>query len=119
MAYEWLHDYLMEKPGVVKDFKIEWDASRYLIADKMFIMVGGDKEGTPIITFKLEPTFGQFLREQYPDVVVPGYYMNKVHWNSLYLDGQVPDDIVRDMADDAYKQVLTSLPKKTREALSR
>lgn len=117
MAYEWLDEYLMGKPGVTKDFKAEWDATRYMVAGKMFVMAGGDKEGTPIVTFKLEPEFGQFLRGQFPDAVVPGYYMNKVHWNSLYLGGDVPDGIVRDMADDAYKQILSALPKKIREGI--
>lgn len=51
------------------------------------------------------------LREQYPDIV-PGYYMNKEHWNSLSLQGTVPDDLVREMVDRAYETVLRSLPKR-------
>lgn len=111
MAYEWLDEYLLSKPGAIKDFKPEWMATRYLLAGKMFAMQGADKYEKPIITLKLEPEYGQLLRNQYKDIV-PGYYMNKEHWNSLYLDGEVADDIVRQMADESYHLILSSLSKK-------
>ena len=116
MAYEWLDAYLCAKEGVVKDFKVEWNATRFLLGGKMIAMRGGDRDGKPIFTFKLEPAFGQLLRDQYA-CIVPGYYMNKVHWNSMYLNGNVPDDVVRDMADQTYALILQTLPKKVREAL--
>jgi predicted DNA-binding protein (MmcQ/YjbR family) len=110
MKYEWMDEYCLSKKGAQKDFKEEWQATRYMIGGKMFVMKGGDKFGKPIATIKLEPTFGRFLREQYKDIV-PGYYMNKEHWNSLYLEGDVPDEIFRDMLDQSYEIVLSSLPK--------
>lgn len=116
MPYDWLDRYLLDKPGVTKDYKVEWHMTRYMVAGKQFASFGGDKEGKPIYTFKLEPAFSVFLRGQYP-CIVPGYYCNKEHWSSMYLDGGVPDDIVRDMADDSYRQILNKLPKKIREAL--
>jgi len=82
----------------------------------MFAMIGNDKEEKPIFTMKLEPSFGSFLREQYEDIV-PGYYMNKDHWNSLYLDGNVPNNIVEDMIDKAYWVVLHALPKKVQKEI--
>jgi len=111
MKYEWLDSYLLEKPGAEKDYKLEWNAYRYMIRGKMFVMFGGDKHGKPIYTFKLEPDFGQFLRQQHKEIV-PGYYMNKDHWNSLYIDGDVPDKVVKEMADRAYNVLLSSLPRK-------
>jgi predicted DNA-binding protein (MmcQ/YjbR family) len=54
-----------------------------MIRDKLFAMYGSDKKGREIITLKLESMHGQFLREQYKGDIVPGYYMNKVHWNSV------------------------------------
>ena len=77
-----------------------------------------DKEGKELITLKLEPMYGQFLREQYKGVIVPGYYMNKEHWNSVYVDAEslggssVPDDILRDMADKSYDLILKGFSKK-------
>lgn len=111
MNYDWLDEYCLSKRGVQKDFKAEWNATRYMLNGKMFAMHGGDKEGKPIITVKLDPMFGQLLRNQYRDIV-PGYYMNKEHWNSLYLEGDVPDEVLRDMLDQAYQIVLKSLSKK-------
>lgn len=111
MKYEWLDEYCLSKEGAKKDFKIEWDAIRYLIGDKMFAMQGGDKYKKAIITLKCEPAFGQFLREEYQHIVA-GYYMNKEHWNSVYLDGDVPDDILKQMIDMSYELVLNSLSKK-------
>ena len=116
MAYDWLDGYLMDKPGVVKDFKVEWGMTRYMIAEKMFAAFGGDKYAKPIFTVKLDPAFGECLRNQYT-CVVPGYYMNKVHWNSMYLDGDVPDETVRQMADNAYEITVKKLTKKEQEAV--
>ncbi|MCT4619592.1 MAG: MmcQ/YjbR family DNA-binding protein [Marinisporobacter sp.] len=111
MKYEWLDEYCLSKKVVTKDFKIEWDAIRYLVGGKMFAMQGGDKDKKEIITLKCEPLFGQFLREKYCHIVA-GYYMNKQHWNSVYLDGDVPDDILKQMIDMSYELVLKSLSKK-------
>lgn len=117
MKYEWMDNFCLSLKGVQKDFKEEWQATRYMIGGKMFVMQGGDKFGTLIATVKLEPTFGRFLREQYKDIV-PGYYMNKDHWNSLYLDGDVPDEVFRDMIEKSYRLVFSALPKKLQKELN-
>ncbi|MEW9123610.1 MAG: MmcQ/YjbR family DNA-binding protein [Thermotaleaceae bacterium] len=111
MGYEWIDEYCLSKIGVKKDYKMEWNATRYMIDDKMFAMQGGDKEGKPIITVKLEPMFGELLRSKYKDIV-PGYYMNKEHWNSLYLEGNVPDEVLKDMLDESHQIIFGSLSKK-------
>ncbi len=116
MKYTWIDEYCLSKKGVKKEYKLEWDATRYMIKDKMFVLQGGDKEGKPIITVKLEPTHGEFLRQQFKDII-PGYYMNKEHWNSLYLEGDVPDDVLRDMLDKSYNLVLASLSKKLQKEI--
>lgn len=116
MAYEWLDEYLLSKKAAEKDYKVEWEAVRYMLAGKMFCMMGGDKDGRTIITLKCEPLFGEALRQQYPDII-PGYYMNKLHWSSVYRDGSVPDDVLRQMADMSYDLIRKSLPKKTQVRL--
>ena len=116
MKYTWLDEYCLSKKGAVKEYKVEWDATRYMIKDKMFVLQGGDKEGKPIITVKLEPTHGEFLRQQFKDII-PGYYMNKEHWNSLYIEGDVPDEIIKDMLDKSYNLVLASLSKKLQKEI--
>lgn len=111
MKYPWIDAYYLSKKGVVKDYKEEWVATRYLLAGKMFAMLGGDKDDKPILTIKLEPAFSDYLRKEYAEVV-PGYYMNKLHWSSLYLEGNVPDDVVRDILDRSYEALLGALSKK-------
>ena len=111
MKYEWLDEYCLSKKGASKDFKVEWDATRYFVGGKMFAMQGGDKAKKAIITLKCEPPFGIALREQY-EHIIPGYYMNKDHWNSVYLDGDVPDEVLKQMIDMSHGLVLKGLTKK-------
>ena len=110
--YEFISQYCLSKKGTTTDFKEEWQATRYLVGGKMYAMCGGDKEGRPILTLKLPPEQGYALREVYAGDVVPGYYMNKEHWNSIYFSGNVPGEAVKQMLDSAYRTVLRSLPKK-------
>ncbi len=117
MKYEWMEEFCCSLRGAEKDFKEEWNATRYMIRGKMFAMQGGDKEGRPIITLKLEPSMGEMLRQQYKDII-PGYYMNKEHWNSVYLEGEVPDDVLRDMIDRSHQLIFTSLPKKAQKEIN-
>lgn len=117
MKYLWLNDYCTAKQGATKEFKEDWNATRYLISGKMFALQGMDNTSRPIITLKLNPVEGDFLRGQYADIV-PGYYMNKVHWNSVYLDGVVPDDVLQDMIDKSYDIVFASLTKKAQREIT-
>ncbi len=112
MRYAWIDEYLLSKDGVTKDFQSDWGWIRYKLADKMFAAVCLDAGGKPYyITLKLEPSLGMALREQYPDVI-PGYYMNKVHWNSVKADGNVPDDALRAMLECSYYAVLSTFCQK-------
>jgi len=117
MNYPWLDEYLLSMQGSTKDFKEEWQWTRYLIGNKMFAAICKDESGRDsIVTMKLDPMDGEFLREQYEDIK-PGYYMNKMHWNSVNLDGCVPDELLRDMARKSYRLVLGGLSKKMQKEL--
>ena len=117
MKYEWIDEYLLEKPGVTKDLQPEWNWIRYQIAGKMFAAICRDDDNTPVyITLKLDPIEGEFWRGQYEDII-PGYYMNKVHWNSVKAEGNVPDDVLRDLLNKAYGIVLASLTRKKQKEI--
>lgn len=117
MKYEWLDEFLLNKKSVEKDLKAEWNWIRYQIGGKMFAAVCLDDNNNPYyITLKLEPSEGEFLRNQYDDII-PGYYMNKIHWNSVKADGNVPDDLLRDMLTKSYNLVLNGLSKKKQKEL--
>ena len=113
------HLYLMKKPGVTKDLKREWNWIRYMIGGKMFVAIclDGEENNKPYyITLKLEPMEGDFLRQQYEDII-PGYYCNKMHWNSINPDGCVPDDLLKDMIDKSYKLVLEGFSRKKQQEI--
>lgn len=116
MDTTWMDAYLLSKKGAVKDYKAEWDAVRYMVGGKMFAMQGGDKNKKAIITLKCEPPFGQLLREQHPDII-PGYYMNKEHWNSVYLEGKVPEEVLRQMMDESYELIFGGLTQKAKKEI--
>ena len=117
MKYTWLDEYLLEKKGVTKDLQADWNWIRYQVGGKMFAALCLDDGGRPVyITLKLKPEEGEFWRGQYGDVI-PGYYMNKTHWNSINPDGQVPDDILRDVLDRSYALVLAGLSRKTQREI--
>lgn len=117
MKYSWINEYLMNKKGVAKDLKVEWNWIRYRIGEKLFVAICLDENNEPYyITLKLEPTEGEFLRQQYPDIL-PGYYMNKVHWNSVKADGDVPDDLLKELFDKSYDLILKGFSKKKQQEL--
>lgn len=112
MRYPWIDEFLLAKSGVTKDLQQDWNWIRYQIGGKMFAAICLDDQNEPYyITLKLEPSEGDFLRQQYEDIL-PGYYMNKVHWNSVKADGEVPDNLLKDMLDKSYELVLSGFSKK-------
>ena len=102
---------------MMKDLQEDWNWIRYQIGGKMFAAVCLDDDDRPYyITLKLEPLEGDFWRKQYEDII-PGYYMNKTHWNSVKADGEVPDDILKDLLEKSYRIVFSSLSKKKQKEI--
>ena len=117
MKYDWIDEFLLSKKSVTKNLQEDWNWIRYCIGDKMFAAICLDDNNKPYyITLKLEPSEGDFLRNQYEDII-PGYYMNKMHWNSIKADGEVPDDLLKDMLDKSYDLVLGGFSKKRQKEL--
>ncbi len=116
--YRWLDEHLLSRHATVKEFQPAWQAYKYLLCGKMYAYIGvNDKNGRPILTLKLEPIYSDMLRREYADII-PGYYMNKQHWSSIYLDGEVPRDVIADIASASYKLALSSLSKKARQEIT-
>ena len=102
-------------PGALKNLVLIRNTG--YLNGKMFAAICRDDDNKPVyITLKLEPLDGDFLRNQYEDII-PGYYMNKVHWNSVKADGDVPDEIMMEILDKAYQVVLGSLSKKKQKEI--
>ena len=118
MKYPWIDGYLLAKRGVTKDLQADWNWIRYQIGGRMFaaILLGEDDQPC-YINLKLEPLEGELMRQAYPDII-PGYYSNKQHWNSVKPDGDIPDDLLKRWLDRSYHLVLKGFSqKKQREIL--
>lgn len=115
--YPWLEEYLLSKPGVCTDFKVEWQWQRYMIRDKLYAAIctpGPEHQahaGRTMVILKCDPRLAEGFRAQYPEVV-PGFYSDKRHWNSIYLDGALEPDVLKSMCDMSYQLVLQKMTKK-------
>jgi len=104
-------------PGATFYYHPEWGCERMDVAGKMFSFLGTDKEGNDILTVKDSPEGNFILRATFP-WIVPGYYMNKDHWNSILLEKeQWGEKALLTAIRKSYDLVASKLPKKTREAL--
>lgn len=93
-------------PGVVLDYPFGEDVAVYKLGDekgKMFALI---QEGSsPVrLSLKCDPTLAELLREKY-ETVLPGYHLNKKHWNTILCSGQVPDDELKDLIRHSYELV--------------
>ncbi|MDD5294014.1 MAG: MmcQ/YjbR family DNA-binding protein [Candidatus Izemoplasmatales bacterium] len=116
MHDSWIHAYCLAKAGTDVEFKFEWEASLYRVGGKMFALLGENKEKKPILSLKLEPSYGVLLREMYP-CIQPGYYLNKVHWNSIEIENHLGDAFMKELIDQSYAIISASLPIKVQKAL--
>lgn len=115
--YEWLDDYLSKKTGVTKDFKVEWGWNRYMVGGKMFAarccpdIKYKDCGGREIITLKCDPLLLEVLIKEHEEII-PGFYMDKRNWISVFLDGALDEQLLHDLCDQSYKLVFNKLTKK-------
>jgi len=116
MNYDFIQEYCLSKKGAEEDYKEEWDAIRYTVRGKMFALVGNDNTGKHIISLKHSPEDGIELRDKYEDIF-PGYYLNKTLWSSVFLGGNVPEAVLKQMLDKSYELIFSSLPKKVQNEI--
>jgi predicted DNA-binding protein (MmcQ/YjbR family) len=102
-------------PGAAEEFPFGPETSVFKVAGKIFAISG--LEGRPLtVSVKCDPGLAEQLRASYAGIT-PGYHLNKRHWNTIVLDGSVPDAMVRDMIEDSYDLIVAALPRATRDAL--
>jgi len=115
MELETIRSYLLSKQGAFEDFPFGPEVMVYKVMEKMFALVfwGGLSLR---INLKCDPDLAMHFRAMYK-AVNPGYHMNKKHWNTITLDGSIPDDEILSMIDDSYNLVVKGLKKADREKL--
>lgn len=114
MNIESLREYCLSKKEVTDGTPFGPDVLVFKVCNKMFALC--DIQSFESINLKCEPEYAEELRERYQGIT-PGYHMNKLHWNTVMLDGSVPWKLVMELIDHSYELVVSSLPKKVREGM--
>lgn len=110
MDIESIRDYILKKPDVTEGFPFGEETLVFKVKDKIFFLTGLDS--SPLqFNVKCDPDMAIQLREEYPETVLPGYHMNKKHWNTVVVDGRLSTKQLKDMIDHSYQLVNKSKKK--------
>ncbi len=115
MTIDTIRDYCLSKQGVSEGFPFGEETLVFKVGSKMFALL--DLAALPSsVNLKCDPEWSAELRERYP-AVMPGYHMNKRHWNTVVMDGSIPSAEVCQMIDHSYELVAKGLTRAERQAL--
>ena len=103
--YAWLDTFLRAHSGVTYDWKEEWQWHRYLLDGKLFAAL-------------CQPDSAVALRAEFPEDILPGFYMNKTHWNTIFLDGHLSQEQLEQFCDRSYQLIFSKLTKKRQRELT-
>jgi predicted DNA-binding protein (MmcQ/YjbR family) len=103
MNIESLREYCISKKNVIESFPFDDETLVFKAGGKIFALV--NLYGDLSINLKCDPSLATELRERYPSVI-PGYHMNKKHWNTVMIDGTIPDKEIFSWIDHSYNLVM-------------
>ncbi len=112
MNIEEIREYCLKKSQVTEGFPFDESTLVFKVAGKIFLICGLNSE-VPQINLKCDPERAIELREMYTGIL-PGYHMNKKHWNTVYLNDDVNADLLIELINHSYEMVIKGLPKKVR-----
>jgi predicted DNA-binding protein (MmcQ/YjbR family) len=115
MDYESSKKYLLGKPETLENYPFGDDIPVFKVKNKVFAILGV-KEGIGQLNLKCDPAEALALRDIF-EAVIPGYHMNKKHWNTVILDGSMPSGEIERMIDNSYALVVKGLRKLERQGL--
>jgi len=111
MNVEEVREYCIAKKAVTESFPFDETTLVFKVMNKMFCLLGLDDFR---VALKNDPEKNVDLRAHFP-AIVPGYHLNKQHWNTIELNGTVPTKLLCELIDESYEIILKSLPKKVQE----
>lgn len=103
LTHKELEDYILTMPNARLDYPFGEDAAVYKVGDKMFAIIA-EKSDPVRVSLKCDPQLAVTLRERY-ETVLPGYHLNKKHWNTIICSGQLTNDEVFDLVRHSYQLV--------------
>jgi predicted DNA-binding protein (MmcQ/YjbR family) len=115
MESEALRDLCLSLRGSDETFPFGFSTSVFKVAEKIFA-ISRLSELPLTVSLKCEPPLAEQLRAAHP-AVNPGYHLNKRHWNTVTIDGSLPDTLIAEMVEDSYDLVVSRLPRARRQAL--
>ena len=116
MNIEYFREYCLSKPETIECLPFDENTLVFKVGGKMFALTDL-LEPEFKVNLKSDPEKALELREKYDDVL-PGYHMNKKHWNTVMFEGSINDKILRQMIDESYELVVKSLKKADRDRIS-
>jgi predicted DNA-binding protein (MmcQ/YjbR family) len=110
MTIDAIREFCIRLKDVTESFPFDDDALVFKVKGKMFALLSLQDRW---LNLKCEPEKAITLREQY-ESVTPGYHMNKRHWNTIDLGGNIPEKLIKEWIAESYELVVAGLPKKSR-----
>jgi len=109
MDFETLNKHLLKKTGSKMDMPFGQDTLVYKVLGKMYALIAWQED--PLrISLKCDPQKAIALRWKYP-AVMPGYHLDKANWNTVVINGSIPDDEIMEMVEESYRLVVANMPK--------
>ncbi len=116
MDIETYRDYCLSKKGVTEGLPFGPDSLVLKLMGKIFTIASLDE--VPLrVNLKCDPERAISLREEHHENILPGYHMNKLHWNTLVLDGNLQKTLIFELIDHSYSLICEGLTKKLKEEL--
>lgn len=119
MNIEAYFEYCLSKKSVTEHFPFDEDTLVFKVGGKMFALASLREweSGNPGVNLKCDPERAEELRAAYDDIR-PGYHMSKVHWNTIAVNRDVPDSMIKELIDHSYDLVFKSLTKKIQQEIN-
>lgn len=111
-----LKSYCLNKTGAKINFPFDENFLTFIVGEKIFLLTDINSKDLRI-NLKCNPAISEFLREEYSGII-PGYHMNKKHWNTVYINSDVPQEKIYELIDHSYTLVFNKLTKKQKEYLN-
>jgi predicted DNA-binding protein (MmcQ/YjbR family) len=111
MNIEEFRDYCLSKKGVTESFPFDEHTLVFKVMGKMFALSGLENQPSKA-NLKCDPERSIELREEYDGLIIPGFHMNKVHWNTVALEMSIPHQLIIELINHSYELIVLNLTKK-------
>ena len=116
MNIEEFRTYCLSKKGVTESFPFDEQTLVFKVMGKMFALTGLERIPTQV-NIKCDPERSASLREEYDGIIFGAFHMSKLHWNSVVIEGTLPNVLLLELIDHSYDLVVAKLTEKVKEEL--